>query len=75
MGETNQKRGNRMTQEEMEIVGISLIGVFGFLALYCAKKLIDEVDESMEEPPLGGWDEVYEKPRKEEPFEGWKVGE
>lgn len=38
-----------MSKEEWEIAGICLIGVFGFLALYCAKKLIDEVEESMEE--------------------------
>lgn len=66
-----------MNKEELEIVGICLIGVFGFLAICCAKKLIDEVEESMEdyEPPMGGWDEVYDKPKREELFEGFKVGE
>lgn len=40
---------------EFETAGIILIGAFGFIALYCAKKLVDEVEESMEdwEPEKG----------------------
>ena len=66
-----------MDKETLEVIGICLIGVFGFLAIYCAKKLVGEVKETVEEyePPMGGWDEVYDKPPKEEPFEGWRIGQ